>query len=203
MLKFANTRKIWLVTGSDRQKTLEQVGEELYNACKRVYQCNGNDLWIGNDNPFTSAWHLPDDAVDWLKTELENSRFAYKTGNHFDARPGLCNFSIVGRNATWLQREVYIEWDKTTDERKVIANIFNQKFPELVAQVAGETGLDIAPVGADKRQLAFDLEEPAMFFGDTIYEGGNDYPLAQLIEHRKVSNWKQTKEYLEILGDIY
>ena len=30
---------VYLVTGSDRDKTIEQVGEDTYNLCKRVYQC--------------------------------------------------------------------------------------------------------------------------------------------------------------------
>jgi hypothetical protein len=40
------------------------------------------------------------------------------------------------------------------------------------------------------------------FFGDAIYEGGNDYPLAKVVKnHRKVTGWAQTKEYLEVFQD--
>ena len=36
-LDFAKTHRVFLVTGSDKPKTLEQVGEEIYNACMRTF----------------------------------------------------------------------------------------------------------------------------------------------------------------------
>ena len=69
-----------------------------------------------------------------------------KTGWHFDERPGLLNFSIVGRNAKQHQRKQYVEWDNTYNDRKNIATEFNNLFSDkynVVAQVAGETGMDI------------------------------------------------------------
>ena len=38
-LNFSNTHNVYLVTGSDRDKTIEQVGEDIYNTAKRVYNC--------------------------------------------------------------------------------------------------------------------------------------------------------------------
>ena len=37
LLDFANRNDVYLVTGSDRPKTIEQIGKDLYFACKRVY----------------------------------------------------------------------------------------------------------------------------------------------------------------------
>ena len=37
MIYFAIKNPVYLVTGSDRQKTLEQIGAGLYDSCKRVY----------------------------------------------------------------------------------------------------------------------------------------------------------------------
>ena len=34
---FVRKEKVYLVTGSDRAKTLEQVTPEIYNSCQRVY----------------------------------------------------------------------------------------------------------------------------------------------------------------------
>ena len=45
--KFCIENDVYLVTGSDRPKTIEQIGEYLYSKCKRVYQCSGNDVWEG------------------------------------------------------------------------------------------------------------------------------------------------------------
>ena len=35
--RFCQSNDVYLVTGSDRPKTLEQIGESIYNTCKRVY----------------------------------------------------------------------------------------------------------------------------------------------------------------------
>lgn len=34
---FCAENDVYLVTGSDRDKTIEQIGEEIYSLCKRVY----------------------------------------------------------------------------------------------------------------------------------------------------------------------
>ena len=35
-----------------------------------------------------------------------------RSGKHIEERPGLVNFSVVGRNATFGERKLYIEYDK-------------------------------------------------------------------------------------------
>ena len=45
-LKFANKHRVFLVTGSDKDKTVEQIGPDVYDSCMRVYNCSGNSRWI-------------------------------------------------------------------------------------------------------------------------------------------------------------
>jgi len=201
---FCKNNDVYLVTGSDKEKTIEQIGEKIYNRCKRVYQCNGNDVWIGNENIQTNEWTLPDLARTFLISCEYESQFDTRTGNHIEERPGMINFSVVGRNANAEQRASYVTYEEQNSERKKIAEAFNTMFPDLSAKVGGETGIDISPKGADKSQIVkdFDKEDTLWFFGDAIYEGGNDYPLAKLIKnHRKVNGWSQTKEYLQFFQE--
>ena len=203
-LDFCKNNDVYLVTGSDKEKTIEQIGEKIYNRCKRVYQCNGNDVWIGNENIQTNEWTLPDLARTFLISCEYESQFDTRTGNHIEERPGMINFSVVGRNANAEQRASYVTYEEQNSERKKIAEAFNTMFPDLSAKVGGETGIDISPKGADKSQIVkdFDKEDTLWFFGDAIYEGGNDYPLAKLIKnHRKVNGWSQTKEYLQFFQE--
>ena len=44
-LNFIKYKKVWLITGSDKDKTIEQVGEEIWNKVDRAYQCCGNQVW--------------------------------------------------------------------------------------------------------------------------------------------------------------
>ena len=49
--------------------------------------------------------------------KLASSRWLTRTGNHIEHRPGLVNFSVVGRNARPSQRKNYYEWDCIIEER--------------------------------------------------------------------------------------
>lgn len=201
---FCKNNDVYLVTGSDKAKTVEQIGETIYNRCKRVYQCNGNDVWEGKENIRTNEWTLPDLARTFLINCEHESQFDIRTGNHIEERPGMVNFSVVGRNASLEERAKYVEYDTKNNERKIIANAFNTMFPDLEAKVGGETGIDISPKNADKSQILKDFNEQdtLWFFGDAIYEGGNDYPLAKLLKnYRKVKDWSMTKEYLQVFQE--
>jgi len=198
---FCRSNPVYLVTGSDKIKTVEQIGDDTYNLCKRVYNCNGNDVWERDKNIRTNKWTLPEAAHEWLSEQLTSSKFPLRTGLHFEHRPGMVNFSIVGRNATLGERKLYVEWDKEYDERDYIAHNFNLKFIDLEAKVGGETGIDIAPKGADKSQIIKDFEldgdDCIWFFGDRTEKDGNDYPLTQVVHKwRQVNNWKNTWEFL-------
>lgn len=202
--KFCDNNNVYLVTGSDRPKTIEQVGQYIYHTCKRVYNCSGNDVWRADLNVRSNKWTLPEDAHEWLSEQLTASSFPLRTGLHFEHRPGMINFSVVGRNATLGERKLYVNWDKEYDERDYIAHNFNLIFTDLEARPGGETGIDIAPKGLNKSQILqdFDKDDFIVFFGDRMDEGGNDYPLAnalfnnyQGINH-SIQRWEETWEIL-------
>jgi len=197
--KFCRSNPVYLVTGSDKVKTVEQIGEDTYNLCHTVYNCNGNDVWQSKKHIRTNEWTLPSHAYEFLSEKLSSSSFNLRTGLHFEHRPGMVNFSIVGRKADHEQRREYVRYDTEVNERNQIAKLFNELFPELEAKVGGETGIDIAPKGADKSQIVkdFDPEDVLYFFGDAMHKEGNDYPLAQVVHHtREVTSYTQTWEYL-------
>ena len=49
-VNFCTENNVYLVTGSDRPKTVEQIGLDTYLLCKRVYNCSGNDVYEGDNN---------------------------------------------------------------------------------------------------------------------------------------------------------
>ena len=195
--QFCVDNAVYLVTGSDKKKTVEQIGEDTYNLAHTVYNCSGNDVWQGKKNIRKNDWVLPEDAHHWLSEQLTFSSFGLRTGLHFEHRTGMCNFSIVGRNAIQEQRKQYVAWDTKYNERDLIAHNFNIMFPDLDARPGGETGIDIAPKGADKSQILRDFKKDdfIIFFGDRMDEGGNDYPLANANKdglNFAVNGWEDT-----------
>ena len=212
-LEFVKWHNVHLVTGSDRSKTEEQIGKELYEKVNSVYNSSGNTKHKKGICVFnTKDFELPEVAHKFLVKKMISSKWEPKTGLHFDSRPGLINFSVVGRNATKAQRKKYVKYDTTTKERQLISDEFNKKFSEkfnIVSQVAGETGLDIITIGKDKAQILkdFTFQDELIFFGDNIQPGGNDWGIAQVIEYgpyeyskcHHVKNWKETWKILKSL----
>lgn len=204
-LDFCYGHKVYLVTGSDYIKTTEQVGIDICEAVEAVYNCSGADVWTKGVNTFTTEWKLTDEAQNWLSEELTKSDFPLRTGLHFEHRPGMCNFSIVGRNATLIERKQYVEWDTATNERNTIAKEFNIRFPEAEARVGGETGIDIFQKGNNKSQILrdFDMHDEIHFFGDAMGVFGNDYPLKKELIDKDlgmcytVKDWKETWKLLK------
>ena len=208
MLKFSWENDVYLVTGSDRQKTLEQVGEDLYNRSKRVYNCSGSDAYEADKNVYRDDWELPEEVERFLQDELEFSQFPIRNGNHIERRPGGVNFSILGRDPDPMKgRDDYIQWDKIHTERRFIALRILDQFPDLTVALGGQTGIDIGPKGADKSQILRDFsdDDTLYFFGDRMEKGGNDYTLGEAVKKKGNScsyNVKDYKETWELLNEL-
>ena len=203
--QFIEKNDVYLVTGSDRAKTLEQVTPEIYNKCKRVYNCSGSDVYEGDKNVYRDDWELPKEVESFLYDELDYSQFMIRNGNHIERRPGGVNFTILGRaEDPFIGRDRYVEWDRQTNERHDIAERIRNQFPDLTVAVGGQTGLDIGPKGADKSQILRDFSEDdeLYFFGDRTEKGGNDYTLSEAVKvtggkSYKVDTWKDTWKLLD------
>lgn len=196
---FCKTNYVYFVTGSDRDKTVEQLGNTLYRMAERVYNCSGCDVYEGNKNIHTSSWKLPELAEQFLTQCMNESEFVLRTGLHFEHRPGMCNFSVVGRNATLGERKLYVEHDVRINERNRIAKAFCTLFPDIDAKVGGETGIDIFPKGSDKSQILrdFDPNDILHFFGDDMHTEGNDYPLKKEIIDKDLGFCYNINDYNE------
>lgn len=202
-LQFIKDNKVWLVTGSDYAKTVEQLGGDITEAVVTVYNCSGNDTYFKGKRVNCKKFEAPKELYDLMNGWLQTSSFPLRTGNHIEERMGTINFSIVGRNATLGERKLYVKHDLTNRERESIAYQINLEFPNITATVGGETGIDIYRKGGDKSQILEDFDAPykeLFFFGDKCEQGGNDWPLAHKLNPKQVFNvtdWKDTWEKLK------
>jgi phosphomannomutase len=206
MIKFCCKNDVYLVTGSDREKTVEQVGLDVYYRAKRVYNCSGADVYEKDVNVYKSNWTISDEVKKFLQDELDYSQFPIRCGNHIEERPGGINFSILGRGegVNLADREEYVKWDRNTGERVLIADRLKNQFPNLNVQIGGQTGLDISD--NDKSQILrdFNSDDEIHFFGDMMKEGQNDYPLAVAVDNAggtnyTVNSWQETYKKLKDL----
>tara|TARA_R110001592_G_scaffold81569_4_gene242138 strand:+ start:645 stop:1334 length:690 start_codon:yes stop_codon:yes gene_type:complete len=200
-LKWMEGKNVYLVTGSDKEKTIEQVGEKIWNKCTRCYQSCGNAVYEKGKLIKENVFHLKDELNFILIDTLARTKYKARWGTHIEQRIGLVNFSAVGRDCPQDVREHYYAWDQKSKERDAICKRIMKELPKLEATVGGQISIDIYPKGRDKSQILNDLEGDIMFFGDKCEPGGNDYSIVEKIKDthivHRVKDWKSTMAILE------
>ena len=199
MLEFMEKHKCMIVTGSDRPKTVEQIGLTLTNTFYKVYHCSGNHVYVGPKEHHKNDWSLSQEQIKFIQSTLGRIDYEEKTGKHIEQRIGTANVSIVGRNADWDQRARYAKWDEVNKGRAIVAESYNNAFSDSVAQVAGETSIDIYKKGCDKSQAVKEQKGTTIYFGDHCYPGGNDFTASQeaTVYHQISEGYKETWKILK------
>lgn len=206
---FIKKNKVYLVSGSDFEKIVWQLGREITGDVQGVYGCLGNTLHIKNKlshlNEFSELESL--ELLNDIKKYINESLTPVKTGNHVEIRIGMINISTIGRNASIEQRKIYSEFDKQNSERKIFADFLSNKYPKLDISIGGEISIDISVKGHAKEQiynkiLRGEEDSTIIFFGDRCDIGGNDHGLAKLVELDNgivfnVDSYADTKQILQ------
>lgn len=215
--KWANKNTFFLVTGSDLEKIKQQLPMDIITKAQGVFCCCGNDYYIPSsfnnqpvvdpgpiflDKRYSRTFEPPEDLLQYLTKTLEESKYHHRAGNHIEDRGSLLNFSVVGRNCSVMERENYFKWDNEHNERLSIVNYIKEEWPELDASKGGQISIDIHIKGRDKSQIMDEIHSPVpanyIFFGDRTTKGGNDYPLAKVINKLptgkviQVDRWEDT-----------
>ena len=206
-LEWMKNRKVIFVTGSDKDKTIEQIGSDIWNEADACMQSCGNHIFVKGEEVSRNPWEAGEELIALLEQFLVISKYRKRTSNHVEHRIGLCNFSVIGRDCSQKEREDYAEWDDLNKERLDMAAIINENFPELEASVGGQISIDIHLRGANKSQakkwILDNLGKDCVikFYGDKTEKGGNDYDLAKVLKspHKvyQVKDWKETYNLLK------
>ena len=110
-LKWMVDKNIYFVTGSDKQKTIEQIGEQIWKNAKKCYQSCGNAVYE-NGVLIKKIDFLIDKNLNlFLENLLTKSKWKKKYNIHIDQRIGLINFSTIGRDCPRDERNNYYNWD--------------------------------------------------------------------------------------------
>ena len=197
-------KKVYLVTGSDIQKTKKQLFSSFIDQCEGIFTCSGNVFYSKGKKVYENKLELPPDFIQNLQLYLDvASLWRKKTGTHIEIRSGMVNFSTVGREASPDLREAYYKWDQTQGEREDIVDYINGLYPNFEVSIGGQISVDIYPAGKNKAQVVDKIREihgadtSMVFVGDRNVPGGNDWPLAQRLDPIEGSEWYQVLSYEE------
>ncbi len=208
-IPWAKGKKCFIATGSDFKKVTEQISKEAMFAFEGIYCSMGNVLWKKGEVVYKNEFKENLKLIEKLNGYRKNTAYTGELFDNFiEKRDGMINFSVLGRNCPYEQRELYFAYDKKAKEREKIREELLLLFPEYDISIGGMISLDITPKGYGKEQVAHHLrslypDEKIIFFGDKTFKGGNDYALAQEVLFLKnaqvvqVAGPEEVKEFLK------
>jgi HAD superfamily hydrolase (TIGR01484 family) len=153
----------------------------------------GSQLYLSDDNfNFTCHYHNSLDGKE--KTQIYTAwasavaaagiELEVSYGDIAEDRESQITFSMRGQLAPI---EVKEKWDQNQQKRKSIVKYMKPDLPDFEVRIGGSTSIDVTRKGIDKaygitKLLNFlDMtKENALFIGDALYEGGNDYPAVEM-----------------------
>ena len=163
--------------------TQEQISYQLNNLSCTILAQSGND---------TPLWqnYLTWEQIDEIKAHV-NSFYGLGTSNLQD-RGCQASFSFTGHNAPIEQKK---NFDPTGKIRQHILKKFPFKSKTLMVTVAGTTCLDYTLKKGNKGQnIKRWIKEKGLnkkdciFFGDALFQGGNDESVKGIIKTISVEN---------------
>ncbi len=186
-LDFIKKHTFFVVSGSDFKKVNEQMTEAVIDNLAGLFCSMGNQLYINNELVYSNEFNPSPDLAERLESYRANTDYPGPLfDNYIERRPGMINFSVLGRNCPHDQRNKYKQWDDVHKERIRIAAELSKNYPDYDVSVGGNISIDIVPQGFGKEQVASIIRKKypsskIIFLGDRTEEGGNDYSLAQAL----------------------
>ena len=214
--EWVKDKEVYLVSGGSFKRLCEQLSSEVIGSIEGIFACMGNVYYRrkkDEDRAWIHEYEHKFEPSEELLSDLDllvfDSKYPTKTGNHYESRTGMVNFSIVGSNATLEQRDEYAAYDAKQHEREHIVKKLQLLHPKYDFVIGGAVSIDIFNEGRDNSQVIREhfknLSQDVIihFVGDRIEYPGNDYAIAEAVRKRvfgnvhPVGSWKETAALLK------
>jgi phosphomannomutase len=181
---------IGTVGGSDMQKQMEQLGNDVLSNFDYCFAENG--LVAYKNGQLIAKQSLSEHLGDDVLKRLINFMLAYmskidnipvKRGTFIEFRNGMLNVSPVGRNCSQEERDAFEKFDLEHNVRKDFVEALQKEFSDvdLTYSIGGQISFDVFPTGWDKTYSLKHIQgegfDEVHFFGDKTSKGGNDYEI--------------------------
>jgi HAD superfamily hydrolase (TIGR01484 family) len=136
--------------------------------------------------------------IDQADPELRDNK---SFGREIQDRESEITYAALGEHAPLALKTA---WDPDFKKRIALQKKLMERLPEFEVKIGGKTSIDITPKGMDKaygvkKLMDYFKLDPSevLFFGDAVYENGNDYPVHLMeVDTIRVCNPEETKERL-------
>ena len=206
------------LVGGGKFNKLEDQMDSYLDIFDYVFTENGNTLIINKELVYKRSMreHFGSHEIkkinEFLLKYLSEYDLPIKTGNFIDMRDGLIYFTPIGQSCTREERKEFKILDEVLKIRLNMIKDFEDNFAnsgyDLEFSLGGEIGISIYPKGWDKSycldylQNKISPDVKVYYFGDKIFEYGNDYPIAT---HPRMTNYYSVTcpdDTLKILKDL-
>jgi phosphomannomutase len=212
--KLLETKQVAIITGGAfadiKRQVLDVIGENNpRNKNLTLLPTNGGGLWVfdGVWKELSSHKLTPEEKEKIIKAlkEVDQADFELCNNKSYGAeiqdRNSEITYSALGDHAPVELKQA---WDPDFKKRISLQNELMKRLPEFEVKIGGTTSIDITAKGMDKAYAITRLlkhfnynKEDVLFFGDAVYENGNDYPVFLAgIDTVKVTGPEETKERL-------
>lgn len=187
-LKKVDNVHIGIVGGSNLNKQIEQLGQEIIDQFKWVFSENGlvafenGKMFHSNSILDTLGENKVQKLINTIFKYMSSLEIPKKRGNFIEFRTGMINCSPVGRSCSQDERMEFYEYDNKFNIRKDMSKYLGEELKDfnLSYSLGGQISIDIFPKGWDKTyclQFVRDKYDEILFYGDKTTEGGNDFEI--------------------------
>jgi HAD superfamily hydrolase (TIGR01484 family) len=133
--------------------------------------------------------------IDTVNKVYEESSYYPKKiyGEIVEDRWSQITLSALGQEAPLEAKE---KWDPDQEKRKDLIEKMEVLLPEFYLKLGGTTSIDITKKWIDKAfgmnklmEIVSIKKEEIVFVGDALYEGWNDYPVAEMWIKSLLTSW--------------
>lgn len=184
---------------------LAAIGDERALARVHVLPTCGTRYLVHGDGGWVEVYNEPlsDEEQARAAAVLEEGARALGLweadtwGERIELRGSQVTFSALGQQAPVDAKKA---WDPDGSKKERLRAYAAERLPNLEVRSGGSTSVDITRAGIDKAygvrklldRLALEPQQ-AVFFGDRLDEGGNDYPvIATGVPCVAVTGWEDT-----------
>lgn len=214
--KLAQQAKVIVISGGSysqyQKQFIPMVGtEHLENIILMPTNGSVRYEYVNNEWVMTKSFPFNEEVKARVLAELNsiilNEKYGVPSehfGEYVEDRGTQITFSGYGQFAP---NEKKSAWDVSREKRIKIKEYLESRIPEVEAHVGGMTSVDILPKNFNKAAglVAYLQEhnltvEDAVFIGDAVFPGGNDYSPSQVgIETISTDGPEHTKQIIETL----
>ena len=209
--KLLAKKQVAIITGGAfadiKKQILDEIG--LNNELNKnliLLPTNGGGLWIFDKEWKELSSHKLTTEEKWkivtaIKEVVDGKENINEFGDKVQDRESEITYSALGEHAPVEFKKA---WDPDFKKRIALQQALEKMLPEFEVKIGGTTSIDITPRGMDKaygmnkaiKYLKINVED-ILFFGDAVYENGNDYPVFLMgVDTVRVSGPEETKERL-------